>query len=151
MKGVNKVILIGNVGKDPEIRFLGNGDAVANFSMATTESWNDKNTGEKVENTEWHRISAFKKLAEIIRDYVKKGSPVYVEGKIETKKWQDKDGNERYTTGILIHNLVMLGGKTDNGNPHAQQSTPESAIAQPIPAPAAKAPLAAGFDDDIPF
>lgn len=109
MASINKAIILGNLGKDPDIRYMPNGDAVANFSIATTESWKDKN-GEKQEKTEWHNISAFKKLAEIVGAYLKKGSQVYIEGRIQTRKWQDKEGNDRYTTEIVADKLQMLGG-----------------------------------------
>jgi len=110
-KGVNRVILLGNLGKDPEIRYTSNGSAIANFSIATSESWNDKNSGEKVEKTEWHRIVAFGKLAEIIGEWLKKGSQVYIEGKLQTRKWEDKDGNARETTEIVASEMQMLGGR----------------------------------------
>lgn len=117
MKGVNKVILLGNVGKDPEIRSTADGTCIANLSVATSESWKDKQTGERKEQTEWHRISAFGKLAEIIRDYVVKGSKVYIEGKLKTRSY-DKDGVKMYTTEIVASELQMLDGKGDK--PQAQ-------------------------------
>lgn len=110
MSSVNKVILIGHLGQDPELRYLASGDAVANFSMATSESWKDK-AGEKQEQTEWHRISAFGKTAEIVGKFLKKGSQVYVEGKLQTKKWTDKEGVERYTTEIRCDRMQMLGAR----------------------------------------
>jgi len=134
MKGVNKVIIIGNLGKDPEIRYSQNGVAVASMSIATTESWKDKNTGQKQEKTEWHRLVAFGKTAEICGQYLKKGSSAYVEGKLQTRKWQDKDGQDRYTTEIVVDNLQMLGGK-----PAAQGVKEEPAKAETDP------------NDDIPF
>lgn len=112
MASVNKAIIVGNLGKDPESRFMADGKAVCNFSIATTDSWKDKNSGEKKEATEWHRVSAFGKLAEICGEYLKKGSAVYVEGKIKTRKWQDKDGQDRYTTEIIADQMQMLGGKS---------------------------------------
>ena len=150
-RGINKVILIGNLGRDPEIRYASNGSAIANFSIATSESWNDKNSGEKVEKTEWHRIVAYRRLAEIIGEYLKKGSHVYIEGKLQTRKWQDKDGQDRYTTEIVANEMQMLGSKGGGsggmgGGGNYDQS--------PAPAPAAPAPAPAGggdFDDDIPF
>lgn len=114
MASVNKVILVGNLGKDPETKYLPSGDAVTNFSIATTESWKDKATGEKKEATEWHRISTFGKLAEICGEYLKKGSAVYIEGSIKTRKWQDKEGNDRYSTEIKADRMQMLGGKQDD-------------------------------------
>jgi single-strand DNA-binding protein len=112
MASVNKVILLGNLGKDPESRYLPNGDAVCNFSIATTETYKDK-SGTKVENTEWHRISCFGKTAEVAGQYLKKGSPVFIEGRIKTRKWQDKEGQDRYTTEITCDRLQLLGGKSD--------------------------------------
>lgn len=133
MASVNKVLLIGNVGKDPESRAMPNGDAVTNISLATSETWKDKN-GEKQEKTEWHRVTFYRKLAEIAGKYLNKGSQVYVEGRIETKKWTDKAGVERYTTEIIASELRMLGGKTaDTGTDPPVKSTFE------------------GMDDDIPF
>jgi len=138
MASVNKVILVGHLGRDPESRYLPSGDAVTNFSIATSEQWKDKNTGEKKEATEWHRISAFGKLAEICGEYLKKGSQVYIEGKLQTRKWTDKDGVEKYSTEIKAEQMRMLGGK--------QQSEP-----------AAPAPQKQGdggiidMDDDIPL
>lgn len=116
MASVNKVIIVGNLGKDPETRFMPNGEAVTNFSVATTESWKDKNSGEKKEVTEWHRITTFRKLAEICGEYLKKGSSVYLEGKLQTRKYTDKDGIERYTTEIVADTMQMLGGKPGSGS-----------------------------------
>ena len=110
-KGINKVIIVGNLGKDPEIKYTASGAAIANITVATSESWNDKQTGEKVEKTEWHRVVAFQRLAEIMGEYLKKGSQVYIEGKLQTRKWQDSDGNDRYTTEVVANDLQMLGGK----------------------------------------
>jgi single-strand DNA-binding protein len=120
MASVNKVILIGNTGKEPEIRYTASGDAVANLSLATSESWKDKATGEKKEQTEWHKVSFFGKLAEIVGEYVKKGTSIYVEGSIHTRKWTDKDGVDRYTTEIKGDKMVMLGAKTVGDQPAAQ-------------------------------
>lgn len=111
MSGINKVIILGNLGNDPEIKATAAGKAVANFSIATSEKWKDKQTGQQQEKTEWHRVVVFDRLAEIVRDYVKKGSKVYVEGKLQTRKWADKDGKERYTTEIVAHELQMLDSK----------------------------------------
>ena len=126
MKGVNKVILIGNLGADPEVKYLPSGSAVANVTIATTDSWKDKNSGEKKESTEWHRVVFFNKLAEIVGEYLKKGSQVYVEGSLQTRKWTDKEGVERYTTEIKARDMQMLGGKSSGSAPQAQQqaSTP---------------------------
>ena len=139
MSSVNKVILIGRLGKDPETRYMTNGEAVTNFSIATSETWKDK-SGDKQEKTEWHNITAYRKLAEIIAQYVKKGSLIYIEGKLQTRKWQDKEGKDRYTTEIIADQMQMLGGKTE------QQDKPEPAAKQPSPVPNDN------FDDDlIPF
>ena len=113
---VNKVILVGNLGNDPEVRYMPNGDAVANLSVATTDSWKDKQTGEKQERTEWHRVVMFKRLGEIAGEYLKKGSQVYIEGKLQTRKWQDKSGNDRYTTEIIASEMQMLGGRGGGGS-----------------------------------
>lgn len=109
MASVNKVILLGNLGKDPEIKYMTNGEAVANIALATTEVWKDKN-GEKVEKTEWHRVTFYRKLAEIVGEYCKKGKSIYVEGRLETRKWQDKSGQDRYTTEIIATDMKLLGG-----------------------------------------
>jgi len=125
-RGVNKVILIGSLGKEPETRYMPNGNAVTNFSMATSESWKDKQTGERVEKTEWHKIILFNKLAEIAGEYLTKGSKVYVEGKLQTRKWQDKSGADRWTTEIVANELQMLDGKPSGGNQQApQQAAPD--------------------------
>ena len=115
MASVNKVILIGNVGRDPEVKYSADGNAIANLSLATSEQWKDK-SGTKQEKTEWHRVSFFGKLAEIVGEYVKKGSQIYVEGRLQTRKWQDKDGQDRYTTEIVADRMQMLGGRASNGN-----------------------------------
>ena len=112
MASVNKVILIGNLGKDPEVRYMPSGEAIANISVATTDSWKDK-SGEKQEKTEWHRVSFFGKLAEIVGEYLKKGSQVYIEGRLQTRKWVDKENQERYTTEIVADRMQMLGGRKD--------------------------------------
>lgn len=140
MSGVNKVILIGRLGKDPETRYITNGDAVTNATLATSENWKDK-AGEKQERTEWHNLTFYKKLAEIAGEYLKKGALIYVEGKIQTRKWQDKQGQDRYTTEIIVNELQMLGGKPEGAT---EQSTAR-------PAPTVK-PASVPFDDDqIPF
>ena len=147
MASVNKVILVGNLGKDPETRHMPDGTAVTNFSIATTEQWKDK-SGEKQEKTEWHRISTFQRLAEIAGEYLKKGSQVYIEGRLQTRKWTDKDGAEKYTTEIIADRLQMLGSR------QGASGEGSSADGAAKPASAAKASSAAKFDDfenDIPF
>ena len=150
-RGINKVILIGNLGKDPEVRYSPNGGAVANITLATSESWKDKNTGEQVDKTEWHRVVFFRRLAEIAGEYLKKGSKVYIEGKLQTRKWQDKDGNDRYTTEVVANEMQMLdsrGGGSASFNQDApmSQSQPQSKPqSSPEPVPVTD------FDDDIPF
>jgi single-strand DNA-binding protein len=153
MSSLNKVILIGRVGNDPEIRYTGNGEAIANLSLATSERWKDKNTGEQKEITEWHRVEAFGKLAEIIGQYVQKGALLYVEGQLRTRKWQDQNGQDRYTTGIRINEMKMLskreGSGESAGQPQQQQRAPQR---QAAPAPKPQQPnLDGDFDDDIPF
>jgi len=149
-RGVNKVILVGNLGKDPEVRYMPNGNAIANITLATTESWKDKQSGEQQEKTEWHRIVMFRRLGEIAGEYLKKGSQVYIEGKLQTRKWQDNSGNDRYTTEIVASDMQMLGGRSGGGS---AEFSSNSASAQAAPAQSAPAPAAAGgdFDDDIPF
>jgi single-strand DNA-binding protein len=144
MASVNLVILIGNLGKDPETRYLPNGDAVCNFSIATTETYKDKN-GDKQEKTEWHNITCYRRLGEIAGQYLKKGKPVYIEGKIQTRKWQDKEGNDRYTTEIIADEMKMLGG-SDGG----QQDRAPAPERQQRPAPPSRRPVDE-FEDDIPF
>jgi single-strand DNA-binding protein len=121
MASINKVILIGHLGKDPESRFMPNGDAVTNVTLATSETWKDKATGEKKELTEWHRLIFFRRQAEIAGEYLKKGSLIYVEGKLKTRKWTDKDGVEKYTTEIVVDDMKMLGGKPDAGQAPARK------------------------------
>lgn len=111
-RGVNKVILVGNLGSDPEIKYMPSGGAVANLSIATAESWKDKNSGEKQERTEWHRVVFFNRLAEIVGEYLRKGAQIYVEGRLQTRKWQDKNGQDRYTTEIVASEMQMLGGRS---------------------------------------
>jgi len=147
MSGINKAIIIGNLGKDPEIRYMQDGKACANFSIATSESWKDKTTGEKKEKTEWHNISMFGRLAEIAGEYLKKGSKVYIEGKLQTRKWQDKDGNDRYTTEVVARELQMLDGRgSGSPAPAQQQATPAQQQAEPKTFDNGD-----DFDDDIPF
>jgi single-strand DNA-binding protein len=145
-RGVNKVILVGNLGRDPEVRYMPNGNAVANLTLATTESWKDKQTGEQQEKTEWHRIVMFRRLAEIAGEYLKKGSQIYVEGKLQTRKWQDNAGNDRYTTEIVANEMQMLGGRGGSTG-YSTDNAPAQAAREPEPAEAG----AADFDDDIPF
>jgi single-strand DNA-binding protein len=154
-RGVNKVILIGNLGQDPEVRYTPNNVAIGNFSIATSEVWKDKNTGENQERTEWHRIVTFRRLAEIAGEYLKKGSKVYIEGRLQTRKWQDQQGQDRYTTEIVADNLQMLdsrGGGADfaGGGMSAQGNRP-SGGGQPQSQPASPPPSDGGFEDDIPF
>ncbi len=171
MASVNKVILVGNLGADPETRYLPNGDAVANIRLATTESWKDKASGEKREITEWHRVVFYRKLAEIVGQYLKKGSAVYIEGRIRTRKWQDKEGQERYTTEIEATEMQMLGGRQSAGmssggeaeygssmppSEHSMGGSSSSSGGSAAPsaarsAPAKKAPSFDDMDDDIPF
>ncbi|OEC40637.1 single-stranded DNA-binding protein [Pseudomonas sp. 1D4] len=162
-RGVNKVILVGNVGGDPEVRYMPNGNAVTNITLATSESWKDKQTGQQQERTEWHRVVFFGRLAEIAGEYLRKGSQVYVEGSLRTRKWQGQDGQDRYTTEIVVDingQMQLLGGRPGNDGDSApraprpqrepQQSAPRES--RPAPQPAAQpAPDYDSFDDDIPF
>ncbi len=150
MASVNKVILIGNLGRDPEMRYTTGGDAVANFSIATTDQWRDKSSGEKQERTEWHRIVLFGRLAEIAGEYLKKGRPVYIEGRLQTRKWTDKDGNERYTTEIVGDRMQLLGSA---GGGDASFSAPREEAPSPSSGgqSASKNSNVDDFDDDIPF
>jgi single-strand DNA-binding protein len=155
MASVNKVILVGNLGRDPETRYLPSGEAVTNISIATTSSWKDKASGEKKEETEWHRVSAFGRLAEIMGEYLKKGSQVYIEGQLRTRKWQDKEGKDRYTTEIRADVMQMLGSRAGAGEPRGEPRSEPAPKGEggAKPAPAAKKP-AGKFDDmedDIPF
>ena len=147
-RGVNKVILVGNLGKDPEVRYMPNGNAVANITLATSESWKDKQTGEQQEKTEWHRIVMFRRLGEIAGEYLKKGSQVYIEGKLQTRKWQDNSGNDRYTTEIVANEMQMLGGRGGGGSAGFPADAAPAQSSAPTPAPAA---AGGDFDDDIPF
>lgn len=154
-RGVNKVILIGNLGNDPDIRYTAGGAAVANISLATAESWKDKNSGEQQERTEWHRIVFFGRLAEIVGEYLRKGSQVYVEGRLQTRKWQDKEGHDRYTTEIVANEMQMLGSKSGgsaNYEPAPQSQAAQNNSPEPQAAPAPSTAAAGDdFDDDIPF
>lgn len=150
-RGVNKVILVGNLGQDPEVRYMPNGNAVANISVATSETWKDKNTGDNQERTEWHRVVLFRRLGEIAGEYLKKGSKVYIEGKLQTRKWQDQNGQDRYTTEIVADQMQMLDSRGGGGAPMESGSFDQSSQSSSAPA-AAPAMGAAGFeDDDIPF
>jgi len=138
-RGINKVILVGNLGADPEVRYMPSGGAVTNLRVATTDSWKDKQSGEQQERTEWHRIVLFGRLAEIAGEYLRKGSQVYLEGRLQTRKWQGQDGNDRYTTEIVANDMQMLGGRGGQQMPDAPaESTKASAPSD-------------DFDDDIPF
>jgi single-strand DNA-binding protein len=166
MASVNKVILIGNLGKDPETRYLPSGDAVTNISVATTDTWKDK-SGEKQEHTEWHRVAFFGKVAEIAGEYLKKGSPVYVEGRIRTRKWQDKEGNDKYSTEIVADRMQLLGGRGGGGEPMMREpsgasgggggggggggSSSSGGAGAAKAAPARKGGAFDEMDDDIPF
>jgi single-strand DNA-binding protein len=149
MSGINKVILVGNIGAKPEVKYSSNGSAIANLSVATSETWNDKNSGEKQEKTEWHRVSLYGKLAEIAGQYLDRGSKVYVEGKLQTRKWQDKDGQDRYTTEIVVSGyggtLQMLDRR--EGMATGGQSTPSNNMSNDTVEVADNS----GFEDDIPF
>ena len=159
---VNKAILIGHLGKDPEVRYMPNGEAVANITLATSETWKDK-SGEKQEKTEWHNIVFYKRLAEIAGEYLKKGSQIYVEGRITTEKWQDKEGKDRYTTKIVANEMKMLDKKSSGGSFEVVEKKPAASASGSAAAPAkgaAAAPTSTGsgqgrsfdnFDDDIPF
>lgn len=160
-RGVNKVMLIGNLGADPEVRYTAGGAAVANVTLATAESWKDKQSGEQQERTEWHRVVFFSRLAEIVGEYLKKGSQVYVEGRLQTRKWQDRDGNDRYTTEIVANEMQMLGsrgggagGSPGGGFSDAAPSSGGGSGAAPSNQPSSGAqqePPMDDFDDDIPF
>jgi single-strand DNA-binding protein len=145
-RGVNKVIIVGNLGQDPETRYMPSGSAVTNFTVATNESWKDKQTGEQKERTEWHRVSMFNRLAEVAAEYLRKGSQVYIEGKLRTRKWQGKDGSDRYTTEIIADEMQMLGGRGGGGGFGGgdQGGGNKGGSAPPQPGPD-------DFDDDIPF
>lgn len=159
-RGINKVILVGNVGVDPDVRYLPNGNAVTTLSVATSESWKDKVSGEKQERTEWHRVVCFNRLGEIAGEYIRKGSKLYVEGSLRTRKWQDQQGQDRYTTEIVASDLQMLDSKGNSGAPHFDDmSQGQAAPAQQFSPNRNQAPAAAQapqdvfehLDDDIPF
>lgn len=157
MASVNKVILVGNLGRDPEVRYMPNGDAACSFSIATTDTWKDKN-GQRQERTEWHNIVMYRRLAEIAGEYLRKGRPVYIEGRLQTRKWQTKEGQDRYTTEIVADQMQMLGGRDSGGSSasydNMNQDQPNTTRERTAPAkPAAAADNSAfdEFDDDIPF
>ena len=146
-RGINKVIIVGNLGGDPETRYMPSGSAVTNLTVATNESWKDKATGEQKDRTEWHKVAMFNRLAEIAAEYLRKGSQVYIEGKLRTRKWQDKNGQDRWTTEIIADEMQMLGGRGGSGGgsaPMSSSSDSGSSSAPPQPGPD-------DFDDDIPF
>ena len=151
-RGINKVILVGHLGNDPEVRHSGSGAAIANISLATSEAWKDKQTGEQNERTEWHRVVMFNRLGEIAGEYLRKGSLVYIEGKLQTRKWQDKDGQDRYSTEVVANEMQMLGGKGEgsqnNQAPQQNNQPPQTANAPRTNSNGTPAP---GFDDDVPF
>ncbi len=165
MASVNKVILIGNLGKDPEVRYMPSGKAVANVTVATNESWKDRNTGEKQERTEWHNVVFYSPLAEIVGQYLRKGSSVFVEGRLQTRKWQDKtSGQDRYTTEIIANEMKMLGGRSGGAGgsaPFSGEGPEVDSVTTPRPGSTSASPQSAGqhppgpdnggFDDDIPF
>jgi single-strand DNA-binding protein len=145
---VNKAIIVGNLGRDPEVRYSANGNAIANVTIATTESWKDRQSGERQEKTEWHRVVFFSRLAEIAGEYLKKGSQVYIEGRLQTRKWEDREGNERYTTEIVASDMQMLGGRGGGGVGDTQGAPADDFGA------GSGSPTKAqdgDFDDDIPF
>ena len=149
-RGVNKAIIVGNLGRDPEVRYSANGNAIANVTIATTESWKDRQSGERQEKTEWHRVVFFSRLAEIAGEYLKKGSQVYIEGRLQTRKWEDRDGNERYTTEIVANEMQMLGGR--GGGDSQGGSPPDYSQAEAAPASRGGGGGQGGdFDGDIPF
>jgi single-strand DNA-binding protein len=155
-RGINKVILIGNLGNDPEVRYTPNGSAIANVTLATTETWRDKQSGELQDRTEWHRVVFFGRLAEIVGEYLRKGSKIYVEGSLRTRKWQDKTGIDRYTTEIIAGEMHMLDSRGASGNTSSptQTAIPTAsapASQQPVPQQAESLATVKDFDDDIPF
>ncbi len=143
-RGINKVIVVGNLGNDPDTRYMPSGGAVTNLSVATSEQWKDKQTGEQKERTEWHKVAMFGRLAEIAAEYLRKGSQVYIEGKLRTRKWQDRDGNDRYTTEIIADEMQMLGGRGGGGSAPMRDDRGPSSAPPPQSSPD-------DFDDDIPF
>lgn len=155
-RGINKVIIVGNLGNDPEVRFMPSGGAVANLSVATSESWKDKQTGEQHDRTEWHRIVLYNRLAEICGEYLRKGSKIYIEGSLRTRKWQDKSGQERYTTEIIGNEMQMLDSRGAGGNANmatetASGETENFATSSTSSKSTAPSASSSDFDDDIPF
>ncbi len=151
-RGINKVILVGNLGADPETRYMPSGSAVTNIRVATSESWKDKQTGEQQERTEWHSVAFFGRLAEIAGEYLRKGSQVYIEGSLRTRKWQGRDGNDRYTTEVIANEMQMLGGRAGAGMPADPASRPPPRQAASGAPSGGSAPAGGDdFDDDIPF
>jgi single-strand DNA-binding protein len=155
-RGINKVIIVGNLGQDPETRYMPSGKAVTNLRIATSESWKDKQTGEQREQTEWHSVVMYDRLAEIAAEYLRKGSQVYIEGKLRTRKWQDKEGRDRYTTEVISNEMQMLGSRGGGGAGTESRSEPRAAAgggerAAPAPASAPAPEREEVFDDDIPF
>ena len=146
MASVNKVILVGNLGRDPEVRYMPDGGAITNVSIATTDTWKDKD-GSKQEKTEWHRVVFFSRLAEIAGEYLKKGSQIYIEGRLQTRKWQDKDGQEKYTTEVIAEKMQMLGGRSGGAEMGERNSMPSSSS----PSNNRSAGRMDDFEDDIPF
>jgi single-strand DNA-binding protein len=144
-RGINKVILVGHLGADPETRYMPSGSAVTNMRLATSEAWRDKTSGEQQERTEWHNVAMFGRLAEIAAEYLRKGSQVYVEGRLRTRKWQDRDGHDRWTTEIVANEMQMLGGRAGGSGPSTTASGPSSSSSSEMPAPPPE------LDDDIPF
>lgn len=158
-RGVNKAILVGNLGDDPTVKYMPSGNAVANFTVATSESWKDKNTGEQKELTEWHRCVAYRRLAEIVGEYLRKGSKVYLEGRLQTRKWQDNNGQDRYTTEIVVNDMQMLdskgqqsgGSQAQRGNQQPQQQSQQQPAQQSPQGQRYTPDLDDGWDADIPF
>jgi single-strand DNA-binding protein len=144
-RGINKVILVGHLGADPETRYMPSGSAVTNLRVATSESWKDKTSGEQQERTEWHRVAMFGRLAEIAAEYLRKGSQVYIEGSLRTRKWQDKEGGDRYSTEVIANEMQMLGGRGDASSAPARSAPNSSRPASPDSGPPDE------FNDDIPF
>lgn len=149
-RGINKVILIGNLGADPDVRYTASGAAVSNINIATTETWRDKESGEQQERTEWHRVVFFGRLAEIVAEYLRKGSQVYVEGRLQTRKWQDKEGNDRYTTEIVANEMQMLGGRGGGAPDYNQNASPTRSASKEKPGGTGESE-GDFVDDDIPF
>lgn len=150
-RGLNKVMLIGNLGAEPEVRYSASGAAIANVRLATNESWRDKASGEQQTRTEWHRVVFFGKLAEIVQEYLHKGSQIYIEGRLQTRKWQGQDGQDRYTTEIVVNDMQMLGGRGGTANFDESPAPPAEPSAAPAPGANAATSAEEDFDDDIPF